>query len=157
MDENSAVSEPLSETEAKFKEFVADRSETTYSDLVETFVFEAMGTKRTACFPLTEDIFNGQTEENSGFPFGSRTIANPNGVPFAVFLSSHEMSCGPYPMSAEIVASAVIVPHLFKEQDIAGIALNPWNDGGAFIPKVLFLQTMVKLDKEISAEGMEIT
>ena len=149
MEGNGEVSGPLSETEAKFKEFVADRSESAYRALVEAFVFEAMGTNRTACFPLTEDVFKALTEKNSEFPFGFAIVRDLNGIPFAVFLTSHEMSCGPYPISAEIVASAVIVPHLFKERDIAGIAINPWNDGGAFIPKELFLQAMAKIGGEL--------
>ncbi|MBR4260021.1 MAG: hypothetical protein IKQ17_13385 [Kiritimatiellae bacterium] len=146
MEGNSEVSGPLSETEAKFKEFVPDRSEMAYHALVEVFVFEVMGTNRTACFPLTEDVFKGLTEKNSEFPFGFAIVRDPQGVPFAAFLTSHKMSCGPYPISAEIVASAVVVHHLFKEPGISGIALNPWNDGGAFIPKELFLQAMAKLD-----------
>ncbi|MCR5840100.1 MAG: hypothetical protein K6G94_10765 [Kiritimatiellae bacterium] len=138
----------LVETEAKFNEFVANRSEATYATLVETFIFEAMGTNRTACFPLTEDVFKGLTEKSEEFPFGFAIVRDSQGAPFAAFLTSHEMSCGTYPISAEIDAWVVIKQHLFKERGIAGIALNPWNDGGAFILKDVLFNAMIELLKK---------
>jgi len=142
----------LVETDVAFREFVANRSEATYNALVEAFVFEAMGTKRAAWFPLNQEALEGLAEKDGGLHFGFAIVRDPQGIPYATFLTSHEMKCGPYPMSAEIVASYVITQFLFREQDIAGIALNPWNDGGAFIPKNLFLQAMVKIEAELGAE-----
>ena len=55
------------------------------------------------------------------------------------------MNCGSYPCAVDIVASAVLTDQFMKATDIVGIVLNPWNDGGACIPKALFLETVARL------------
>ena len=144
MDNENAKAEGLVETEALFKEFAANRCEETYRALVEGFVFEAMGTQRAASFPLPEIAF--EEPANGGtLKFGFAVVRDDAGNPFAVLLTSHDMNCGSYPCAVDIVASAVLADQFMKATDIVGIALNPWDGGGAFIPKSLFLETVARL------------
>ncbi|MCR5839289.1 MAG: hypothetical protein K6G94_06610 [Kiritimatiellae bacterium] len=151
MEGENTKTEGLVETERRFREFVSNRCEGTYRALVEGFVFEAMGTRRTATFPLPEIAF--EEPENGGtFKFGFAVVRDDAGNPFAVFLTSHDMNCGSYPCAMDIVASTVLTDQFMKATDIVGIALNPWDGGGACIPKALFLETVARLSSEMQTD-----
>ncbi len=152
MDNENKKAEGLVETEALFKEFVANRCEETYRALVDGFVFESMGTQRTATFPLPGIAFEGP-EDGGTLKFGFAIERDDAGNPFAVFLTSHNMNCGPYPCAMDIVASAVLTDHFIKAGEIVGIALNPWNDGGVCIPKMLFLETVARMSAEMKMDA----
>lgn len=135
-------------TESKFKEFVANRCVETYTELVETFVIEAMATRRTASFPMSEEAMDNLFDENGNMRFGLAIVRDREGASYAALMTSSDMSAGDYPAAAAIVASQIITQFVFRDPQIAGIAINPWNDGGALVPKSAFLQALQRLDKK---------
>lgn len=137
--------ESLITTEAKFKEFAADRCIEKLEELVEAFAFETMATSRAACFPMTEEAICGMLDSGGKGKPGFATISDKAGAVCVVVLTSDKMSAGDYPAAATIVASHVVTQFVFSDPTIAGIALNPWNDGGAWIPKEFFLQKMQEI------------
>lgn len=118
-------------TAEKFAEFKKNTSDETYMDLVEAFVVEAMTPNRFARFPMAEEkIAKLRAGEGRFSPF---VVYNSSRQPFVVFLVGDAPTPGPIPTSIEMKAETLL-NGVVQTQKLAGVAINPWDEGGVMIP-----------------------
>lgn len=137
-------------TEASVAQFARQRNAETYAQAVRDFVFEVMATERRAYFPVDPSRLVSQLEGNEGVATG--IVRDSEGKPYTVFLTSPQISAGTFTASVEAVASAVLV-HVPSDPALAGVAVNPWTDGGILIPTSALLGAIAELGKMFNDEG----
>lgn len=130
--------------------FAKARTEENYFGAVHDFVFEVMATRRRAMFPVNAKQLGAQLAGKA--PLGLGIVRDSNGNPFTVFLTSPQISAGTLDAAVEMVASEVFV-NVLRDQTLAGVAVNPWTDGGIMIGKDVLLAAME--DVRRFAEGAD--
>lgn len=140
----------LVETEKSVAAFAKAQTKENYFQAARDFVFEVMATERRAMFPVDAEQLVSQLSGKE--PVGLGIVRDSNGNPFTVFLTSPQISVGTFDAAAEMIASQVFI-NVMQDQTLAGVAVNPWTDGGIMIGKGVLLAAME--DVRRFAEGAD--
>ena len=140
----------LVETENSVAAFAKAQTKENYFQAARDFVFEVMATERRAMFPVDAEQLVSQLSGKE--PVGLGIVRDSNGNPFTVFLTSPQISVGTFDAAAEMIASQVFI-NVMQDQTLAGVAVNPWTDGGIMIGKGVLLTAME--DVRRFAEGAD--
>ena len=144
--DNDKTPEYLTDTRAVFDRFVADRTEDGYKEVLSTFVFEVMSTRRSAHFPTSIAIV--QKFLSGEGPFASVIVRDANGLPYQVFLTDPSCEINGSEASVDIIAANVF-NNVIKDPALAGVAINPWNGGGVCLPKNLLINEIQEIHQQI--------
>lgn len=137
----------LPDTDAAFRRLTANRTEETYRDLIQVFVFEVMATQRTAGFPTSAEAINAMVD---GKPLQTIIMRDQENRPCLVFLTE-SASVGNSECTVSIEASKMFVSAM-KDPVLYGVALNPWDVGGACFPKELLFAEMMQLSERFGID-----
>jgi len=120
--------------------------------LLSTFVFEVMSTERCAELPTSAENLNNFLEGKA--PFASTVIRDSGGAPYLVFLTDPSMNSNGAETLVTYKASAML-ESVMSDNTLAGIAINPWNGGGAALPNNLLFEEIRKIHEQINGKNNE--
>lgn len=139
---------PMPMTAQRFEEFKRNPGDESYGNLIDALAVEALMLGRFARFPMTEEKIARLRAGNGRFsPF---VVYNADRMPFVVLLVGDTPRMGPIPTAIEMKAGPIL-EGVVQTPKIAGVAINPWDEGGVMIPTRDLMAVIRRRQEEAAA------